>query len=63
MQKPDIAHLKPRFEDWALIKAQALITGKVSKKNGKSRILDDFRFHKYADLEYIFTEICVLTIF
>ncbi len=30
LQKPDIAHLKPRFEDWALIKAQALITGKVS---------------------------------
>ena len=29
LQKPDIAHLKPRFEDWALIKAQALITGKV----------------------------------
>ena len=28
LQKPDIAHLKPRFEDWALIKAQALITGK-----------------------------------
>ena len=25
LQKPDIAHLKPRFEDWALIKAQALI--------------------------------------
>ena len=30
LQKPDIAHLKPRFEDWALIKSQALITGKVS---------------------------------
>ena len=29
LQKPDIAHLKPRFEDWNLIKAQALITGKV----------------------------------
>ena len=26
LQKPDIVHLKPRFEDWALIKAQALIT-------------------------------------
>ena len=35
LQKPDIAHLKPRFEDWALIKAQALITGKVSINNGK----------------------------
>ena len=30
VQKPDIAHLKPRFEDWKLIKAQALITGKVN---------------------------------
>ena len=30
LQKPDIAHLKPRFEDWSLIKAQALITGAVS---------------------------------
>ena len=28
VQKPDIAHLKPRFEDWRLIKAQALVTGK-----------------------------------
>ena len=23
LQKPEIAHLKPRFEDWALIKSQA----------------------------------------
>jgi len=38
LQKPEIAHLKPRFEDWALIKAQALITGKVSKKNGKLKV-------------------------
>ncbi len=30
LQKPDIANLKPRFEDWSLIKAQALITGKVT---------------------------------
>jgi TolB protein len=29
VQKPDIAHLKPRFEDWRLIKAQALVTGKI----------------------------------
>ena len=29
LQAPDIANLKPRFEDWNLIKAQALITGKV----------------------------------
>eukprot|EP00493_Phyllostaurus_siculus_P020637 UN20962 len=34
-----------------------------SQKNGESTNLDDFRFHKYADLEYSFTEICVLTIF
>ena len=26
LQAPDIANLKPRFEDWNLIKAQALIT-------------------------------------
>ena len=26
-QNPDIAHVKPRFEDWRLIKAQALVTG------------------------------------
>ena len=29
LQAPDIANLKPRFEDWNLIKAQALITGNV----------------------------------
>ena len=38
LQKPDIAHLKPRFEDWSLIKAQALITGKVNLKDGKLRV-------------------------
>ena len=38
LQKPDIAHLKPRFEDWALIKAQALITGKVSINKGKLKV-------------------------
>ena len=38
LQKPNIAHLKPRFEDWALIKAQALITGKVSFVNEKLRV-------------------------
>ena len=38
LQKPDIAHLKPRFEDWSLIKAQALITGKVSFKDDKMRV-------------------------
>jgi len=38
LQKPDIAHLKPRFEDWALIKAQALITGKVTLVDEKIRV-------------------------
>ena len=38
LQKPDIAHLKPRFEDWSLIKAQALITGKVILKDDKLRV-------------------------
>ena len=38
LQKPDIAHLKPRFEDWALIKAQALITGKVEYIDEKLRV-------------------------
>ena len=35
VQKPDIAHLKPRFEDWRLIKAQALVTGKLLSKRWK----------------------------
>ena len=30
LQAPDIANLKQRFDDWNLIKAQALITGKVN---------------------------------
>ena len=38
LQKPDIAHLKPRFEDWALIKTQALITGKVDFIDKKLRV-------------------------
>jgi len=38
IQKPDIAHLKPRFEDWQLIKAQALITGKVEFIDNKLRV-------------------------
>ncbi len=38
LQKPDVAHLKPRFEDWALIKSQALVTGKVEFKNDKVRV-------------------------
>ena len=37
VQNPDIAHLKPRFEDWRLIKAQALVTGKVMISDDKLR--------------------------
>ena len=37
LQKPDIAHLKPRFEDWSLIKAQALITGEVKYENENNK--------------------------
>ena len=37
LQAPDIANLKPRFEDWNLIKAQALITGKVTNVDEKLR--------------------------
>ena len=45
LQKPDIAHLKPRFEDWTLIKSQVLITGKVSSKiiNNKDYIKIEFK--------------------
>ena len=45
VQKPDIAHLKPRFEDWALIKSQVLITGKVTSKiiNEKDYIRIEFK--------------------
>jgi len=37
VQKPDIAHIKPRFEDWKLIKAQALVTGKTIISEDKLR--------------------------
>ena len=37
LQTPEIANLKPRFEDWNLIKAQALITGKVNFVDEKLR--------------------------
>jgi len=37
VQNPDIAHIKPRFEDWKLIKAQALVTGKVTVTDEKLR--------------------------
>ena len=29
IQKPKLSHLKPRFEDWSLIKAQIMISGKI----------------------------------
>ena len=38
VQNPDIAHIKPRFEDWRLIKAQALVTGKVTVTEDKLRV-------------------------
>ena len=38
VQNPDIAHVKPRFEDWRLIKAQALVTGKVTVSDDKLRV-------------------------
>jgi len=38
VQKPDVAHAKPRFEDWRLIKAQALVTGKVTVSEEKLRV-------------------------
>ena len=46
LQKPDIAHLKPRFEDWRLIKAQALVTGKLIIKDEKLKV--EFRLWDLA---------------
>ena len=46
VQKPDIAHLKPRFEDWRLIKAQALVTGKILIKDEKLKV--EFRLWDLA---------------
>ena len=46
VQKPDIVHLKPRFEDWRLIKAQALVTGKLLVKDGKLKV--EFRLWDLA---------------
>ena len=37
VQNPDIAHVKPRFEDWRLIKAQALVTGKITVSDDRLR--------------------------
>ena len=43
--KTRYAHLKPRFEDWALIKSQVLITGKITSKiiNDKDYINIEFK--------------------
>ena len=46
IQKPDIAHLKPRFEDWRLITAQALVTGKILIKDEKLKV--EFRLWDIA---------------
>tara|TARA_B100000767_G_scaffold272809_1_gene301344 strand:+ start:329 stop:1663 length:1335 start_codon:yes stop_codon:yes gene_type:complete len=46
VQKPDIAHLKPRFEDWSLITAQALVTGKILIKDEKLKV--EFRLWDIA---------------
>jgi TolB protein len=51
VQKPDIAHLKPRFEDWRLIKAQALITGKILIKDEKLKV--EFRLWDLAAAQEI----------
>mgnify|MGYP006100173271 CR=1 FL=1 len=37
VQSPDVVHIKPRFEDWRLIKAQVLVTGKVIVTGNKLR--------------------------
>ena len=41
LQSSDIAHIKPRFEDWRLIKAQALVSGKVTIS--ENRLRTEFR--------------------
>ncbi|MDB9760395.1 Tol-Pal system beta propeller repeat protein TolB [Pelagibacteraceae bacterium] len=46
VQNPDIAHLKPRFEDWRLITAQALVTGKLLIKDDKLKV--EFRLWDLA---------------
>ena len=54
VQEPDIAHLKPRFEDWKLIKAQHLISGKVIQSNEKITV--EFRlFDVFAQKQLLGT--------
>ena len=39
IQKPKLSHLKPRFEDWRLIKAQIMVSGKLKiDDNGRLRV-------------------------
>ena len=42
IQKPKLSHLKPRFEDWKLIKAQIMVSGKL-KIDDKGRLRVEFR--------------------
>ena len=42
IQKPKLSHLKPRFEDWRLIKAQIMVSGKL-KIDDKGRLRVEFR--------------------
>ena len=42
IQKPKLSHLKPRFEDWRLIKSQIMVSGKL-KIDDKGRLRVEFR--------------------
>ena len=42
IQKTKLSHLKPRFEDWRLIKAQIMVSGKL-KIDDKGRLRVEFR--------------------
>jgi len=42
IQDPKLSHLKPRFEDWRLIKAQIMVSGKL-KIDDKGRLRVEFR--------------------
>ena len=37
VQKPDIAHLKPRFEDWRLIKSTSFSYRKITSEGWKTK--------------------------
>jgi TolB protein len=43
IQLPEVAHNKPRFEDWAFIKAQVLVTGKISLEKEGNRLRVEFK--------------------